>query len=230
MYLYWAVTAVIHGSYLTAVVAFGPAAFVVSMLVAVALVLAGRTTPRTTADTTGFTVLPDRRFTVLVLAGIIAFIPSGTLFTVLAPLGRIDLALNTGMRILGPIAAGIVTLIGIAGLIVARRRGEVGHVKLTPAMVENADILSTRLFEWDDIDDVADHATTRKAPRAVVLRLRDGREEVISMADAYLPGGAALYWLVRHYWRHPQDRTELADGRAAQRLREGRFDTGDPVR
>ncbi|HEX2212518.1 MAG TPA: hypothetical protein VHH12_03485 [Mycobacterium sp.] len=206
--------------------ALGPVVFIVMMLVAVPLVLAGRTNPRTTTDATGFTVLPDRRFTVLMLAGIVAFIPSGILFTVLAPLGRIDLALNTGMRILGPIAAALVTFIGIAGLMSAQRRGSVGHVKLTPAMVENADILSTRMLEWDDIDDVANHATTRKAPRAVVLRLRDGREEIISMADVYLPGGAPLYWLIRHYWRHPEDRAELADNRVVQRLRDGRFDQG----
>ncbi|MEZ0342459.1 hypothetical protein ACAG25_21060 [Mycobacterium sp. pV006] len=204
--------------------AIGPVVFIVSMGVAVAMVRAGRMPPRTTADATGFWVAPDRRFTITVFIGIVAFIPSGVLFTFLVPLGWIDLPLNAGMRIFGSIAFGMVTFIGIAGLIVAGRRGEAGHVKLTPAMVENTDILSTRLFEWDDIDDVADHATTRKAHRAVVLRLRDGREEIISMADVYLPGGAALYWLVRHYWRHPEDRAELADGRVAQRLREGRFD------
>ena len=58
----------------------------------------------------------------------------------------------------------------------------------------------------------------------MVLRLRDGKEEIISVADIYVPGGVALYWLVRHYWRHPEDRTELVDTRAKERLRDGRFD------
>ncbi|MGE2832713.1 hypothetical protein [Mycobacterium sp. SMC-4] len=72
--------------------------------------------------------------------------------------------------------------------------------------MSSGDVLSTRMLEWDDIDDVADRATTRRAPRTVVLRLHDGREEIISVADVYLPGGA------------------LADNRAVQRLRDGRFD------
>ncbi|MCH9731544.1 MAG: hypothetical protein K0U84_18035, partial [Actinomycetia bacterium] len=92
--------------------------------------------------------------------------------------------------------------------------------------IENADILATRMFEWDDVVDVADHAESRKAQRAVVLRLRDGHEEIISFANIYVPRGVALYWLVRHYWRHPEDRMELADSRAAERLRDGRFDLG----
>ncbi|MFA7513234.1 MAG: hypothetical protein WCZ29_22390 [Mycolicibacterium vanbaalenii] len=44
------------------------------------------------------------------------------------------------------------------------------------------------------------------------------------MADIYVPGGAGLYWLVRHYWKHPGDREELVDGRAPKRLAEGKFD------
>lgn len=54
--------------------------------------------------------------------------------------------------------------------------------------------------------------------------MKDGHEEIISVADIYLPRGAALYWLVRHYWKHPEDRMELVDDRAAKRLRDGRFD------
>jgi hypothetical protein len=30
--------------------------------------------------------------------------------------------------------------------------------------------------------------------------------------------------MVRHYWRHADDRVELTDARALQRLDEGRFD------
>lgn len=225
-YAYWGVTAAARGSYLTTVVAIGPAASVVLMIAAVGLVLSGRTSPRTTTDATGFTAWPDRRFSVLILMCMVVFIPSGALFTVLAPQGLIDLPLSTGMRTFGSLAAGVVALIGAAGLVTAWRRGGVGHVKLTPAMVENADIFSTRVFEWDDVVDVVDYAESRRAHRAVVLRLRDGREEIIGVADIYLPRGVALYWLVRHYWRHPEDRMELVDNRVGERLESRRFDLG----
>ena len=47
---------------------------------------------------------------------------------------------------------------------------------------------------------------------------------MIDGADFYVPNGVGLYWAVRHYWRHPEDRVELGDGRALQRLSEGRLD------
>jgi hypothetical protein len=57
-----------------------------------------------------------------------------------------------------------------------------------------------------------------------VLSLQDGTEEIIEGADLYVPRGAALYWMVRHYWRHSDGRAELTDGRAVDRLREERFE------
>ena len=218
------VAAATRGNYLTLAVTLGWSAFLLTFSWAIALVGTRRTTLQTTSDATGFTLWPDRRFTRIVLVGVVAALPSSILFAVFAPVGGIEFASTTLLRTALPIGAGFAAFVGIAGLITAWRRGGVGHVKLTPAMIESADILSTRACEWDDVVDGADHAETRKARRAVVLRLRDGKEEIISVADIYVPGGVALYWLVRHYWRHPEDRTELVDTRATERLRDGRFD------
>ena len=44
------------------------------------------------------------------------------------------------------------------------------------------------------------------------------------MPICYAPNGAALYWMVRHYWKHPEDRAELTDGRALERLRTEQFE------
>jgi len=57
-----------------------------------------------------------------------------------------------------------------------------------------------------------------------VLCRADGSELVLDGADFYVPKGVGLYWMVYHYWRHPEDRAELADGRALDRLRDERFD------
>ncbi|WP_264027896.1 hypothetical protein [Mycolicibacterium pyrenivorans] len=223
-YAYLGVAAATRGNYLTTAVTAGWAAFLLTFIAAMLLVALGRTTARTTSDATGFTIWPDRRFTLVMLIGIAAVIPSCALFTVFAPFGAIEFANARMSQTLWPVATGFLVFIGIGGLITAWRRGGIGHVKLTPALIENADILKIRVFEWDDVVDVADHAESRRARRAVVLRMKDGHEEIISVADIYLPRGAALYWLVRHYWKHPEDRMELVDDRAAKRLRDGRFD------
>lgn len=223
-YAWGAVLAAARGNYLTTAIAIGAVTFLLTSMAAVLLVALGRTTARTTSDAAGFTVWPDKRFTIIMLIGMVAAIPSCVLFAVFAPLGAIEFAETRYIKYGLAGSAAVAALIGISGLITAWRRGGVGHVKLTPTMIENADILAIRTYEWNNVVDVADHAESRKARRAVVLRLRDGREEIISVADIYLPRGVGLYWLVRHYWRHPEDRMELVDERALKRLREGRFD------
>lgn len=224
-YAYWAVVGAIRGNYLTFFVAI---CYVVVLVLGfgtpMTLVALGRTAARTTSDATGFTVLPDRRFSIFILIGVVAMIPSGIVLAVFAPFGLIEFANSHVVKAGWTFAAGLVALTGISGLITTWRRGGIGHLKLAPTTVEVADILATRVFAWDDVVDVADHAESRKVRRAVVIRRKDGREEILSVADIYLPGGVALYWLVRHYWRHPEDRIELVDSRVAERLRDGRFD------
>ncbi|OCB14102.1 hypothetical protein A5717_11315 [Mycolicibacterium porcinum] len=226
LYVFLGAAAATRGNYLTMVVAFGWAVFVLAAMLALLLVGLGRTEARITSDASGFTMWPDRRFSILMVAGVVASIPSTLMFAIFAPSGAIEFANTRGLQTIGSVFAAVVVVIAVVGLIRAWGRGGVGHVKLTPGMVENADIMSTRMFEWDDVVDVTDHAKSRKVRHAVVLRLRNGREEIISSADIYLPRGAALYWMMRHYWKHPEDRMELADSRAPERLRDGRFDFG----
>lgn len=223
-YGYMGVEAATRGNLITAAVTVGWVVFLLTFSVAVLLVRLGRTTAHTTSDTTGFTVWPDRRFSVLVLVGLLAFIPSSLLFAVAAPMGVVEFANTRAAQSIWAGSAGFAAITVIVGLITAWRRGGVGHVKLTPDMIENADIISVKPVEWNTVIDVVDRAEGQKTRRAVVLKLCNGGEEIINIADIYLPRGVALYWLVRHYWKHPEDRPELVDSRAAERLREGRFD------
>lgn len=94
---------------------------------------------------------------------------------------------------------------------------------MTPAGVENTDVIRTKFYAWDDIDDVLDTPEKKRTRKAIVLALNDGSEVIIEGADLYVPRGVGLYWMVRHYWRHPEDRAELTDGRAHERLIEERF-------
>ncbi|WP_231750763.1 hypothetical protein [Mycobacterium sp. NAZ190054] len=226
LFLVWGVTAAMNGGYLTTVVTAGWAISLLCIFAGLASVVFGRTSIRTHTDAVGLAVLRDERFSSLLTAGVLAFIVGGGLFTAFAPFGHIDLPISRGKPILFPSIMGSAVLMTAAGLVTAWRRGGLGHVRLTPALIEIADVAALRSFEWTEVLDVVDHAESRRGPRTVVLRLRDGGEAVISSADVYLPGGAGLYWLVRHYWKHPEDRDELVDGRAVERLRKGEFDLG----
>jgi hypothetical protein len=128
------------------------------------------------------------------------------------------------MQIFSPALMASAVIVAISGLFTAYRRGGMGYLKLTSTGIENANVAFTKSFAWDDVVKVTDRAETKRTRKAIVLSLQDGSEEIIEGADLYVPRGAALYWMVRHYWHNPEDRPELTDGRALDRLREGRFE------
>ena len=56
--------------------------------------------------------------------------------------------------------------------------------------------------------------------------LKDAKPIVFANADRFASSfGAALYWMVRHYWKRPENRAELTDGRALERLHNEQFDS-----
>ena len=167
----------------------------------------------------------DRRFSALVLVSLLLATLSMLAIAVAVPMGAFDIPMSAGMRTFSPLVAGFGALVGLAGLLTGWRRGGVGYVGLSPDGVDIANIVNTKSVDWDDIAQVTDTAQEAMTRKAVVLQLQDGSEKVIDGADLYVPGGATLYWMVRHYWLHPEDRTELGDGRALQRMSDGRFAT-----
>lgn len=222
--LYWGAAAAIRGHYLTTVVILGWMSLPVGLAVAMTLASFGRVSLRATYDSTGTTVLPDRLFGILFFAGLVALIPSGILFVIFTPRGEIDIPMSRGMQIFSPALMGFAVIVAISGLLTAYRRGGMGYLKLTATGIDNANVAFTRSVDWDDVVNVSDSAETKRTRKAIVLSLQDGTEEIIEGADLYVPRGAALYRMVRHYWRHPDGRAELTDGRAVDRLREERFE------
>lgn len=217
----------LRGNYLTTGLICGFITFPVLMMAALLLAAAGKTKARTSSDATGFTVWPDKRFTMLYLTGLAVIVPSTLLLAFFIPRGAIDVPMTRGLQIFSPplfLAAAVCALIGLISWV---RRGGVGYIRLSPAMVEIADVVRTRAVEWDDIVGIKDHSETKdgkRAGRSVVLSLRDGSEKVVGGLNLYVPRGVAVYWLVRHYWLHPEDRMELVDSRVDERFRDGRFD------
>lgn len=219
--------AVLRGSYLTAVVWF--ATFGTPFLLGYAFLAAARggTQQRLTSDPSGLTFRPDKRLAMSYFLVMAVLVPAASLFAFLLSRGKLDLTTTPSMQILMPPAFWAVALLTAYALVTGARRRGIGYLKFTPAMIEIANVVKTRVLEWDDVVDVRDIAVAEKANRggkAVVLCLRDGTEEVVGGLHFYVPGGVGLYWLVRHYWKHPEDRDELVDGRAPQRLAAGRFD------
>lgn len=219
----------LRGNYLTTVLVFGFVAFPILLMAVLFLAATGKTRTRTTSDATGFTVWPDKRFGALYFIGLAVLAPSAILLAIFVPRGAIDIPMSRGLQVFSPALFVAAAVIAIFALVVGWRRAGVGYLKFTPATVEIADVLKTQAVEWNDVVDVKDHSESKdekNAGRSVVLCLRDGSEKVIGGLTLYVPTGVPLYWMVRHYWRHPEDRAELADARAAERFRDGEFDLG----
>lgn len=217
--------ALIRGSYLTALVMCGLGASFVLVVVALQFVRRGRIALRAEHDSTGTVLLPDRRFSALVAVSLVLATLSMLTIAVAVPMGAFDIPMSAGMRIASTFVAGFGALVGLAGLLTGWRRGGVGYVGLSPDGVDIANIVYTESVDWDDIAQVTDTTHGKKTRKAVVLQLQDGDEKVIDGADFYVPGGATLYWMVRHYWLHAEDRAELGDSRALERMSDGRFAT-----
>lgn len=110
----------------------------------------------------------------------------------------------------------VICLIGVYALIVRGRF----YLRLTSTGLESADILHTRSASWDDITAIADTAVQKHRYHPISFFVKDTQRPIeVNNASGYATNGAALYWMVRHYWLHPENRGELADGRALERLR-----------
>jgi hypothetical protein len=114
-------------------------------------------------------------------------------------------------------------VLSVGGLIALLRTREPGYLRFGVDGIEHADMFRTRSARWEDIVDVTDKANKR-ARNPIVFVVKGAKPIVVSNADRYGDSGAALYWMTRHYWQHPENRNELVDGRAFDRLRREQFD------
>ncbi|TQK30364.1 hypothetical protein [Arthrobacter sp. SLBN-53] len=113
-----------------------------------------------------------------------------------------------------------VLLLSLYGTVAVASRGHKTFLRLSADRVEYADVRRTRAVPWDRIEDIVDIAPRVRAHHPAVLRSKGSDDRlVIHHLDGYVPHGATLYWMIRHYWLHPEDRHELEDGTALERLR-----------
>jgi len=222
----YGVWALVRGYYLTAATVVGFAAWPLIMVGSLLLVLAGRTSMRATSAAAGTTLRPGRELVAAMGVGLASFIPAGISYLVFVPRGQVLVPLTQGWRFLSLAAMGLAVVLAVSTVISFWRRRDVGagSVTLTSTGVDVATAVQTESAVWDDVVDIKDGTEGKKTRTAIVLCRADGSELVLDGADFYVPKGVGLYWMVYHYWRHPEDRAELADGRALDRLRDERFD------
>ncbi|GAA1480977.1 hypothetical protein GCM10009624_14170 [Gordonia sinesedis] len=83
-------------------------------------------------------------------------------------------------------------------------------------------------IHWGEIREIADKTPSGRSENGqpIVVHRIDAQPYVFDKAGGFTPNGAALYWMLRYYWLHPERRGELADGRALSRYLVGDFPTG----
>jgi hypothetical protein len=104
---------------------------------------------------------------------------------------------------------------------------DIGRLTISPAGIEYVESRGVTTMRWDDLADIDDKAPTGKAFRPIVFIGKDASTTVIYNSALYGVNSAALYWMLRSYWRTPAARAELADGRALDRLHQQLFDPAD---
>jgi len=156
---------------------------------------------------------------------VVGAIVSGIVFVCYVPSGRLAIGIGGARQIYYPIiVAGLVCWFSY--LLLRGRSSGWGYLKLSPEGFEVTNsVTTTTSGAWDDVVDVVDQApkgTSAYCPAVMVMG--EGPPQVIKSVDGYGPYGSAIYWAIRHYWLHPENRGELTNGRAIERLEAQEFE------
>lgn len=220
----WAAIFAKRSDGLTAAVLAGFAIVALAFAGAVTLPQFGLVNARAVYDSRGTKLQVDRVVILLFTVALLAAVPSGVLFVIFVPRGDVGIPMTHGERIFTPYLIGLGVLCAAAGLIAMVTRGGPGYLRLTPQGFEIIGILFTRKGRWQDVTNITDEAPDKRMPFAISIVMRNDATRVIQGATSYTPYGRGLYWMIRHYWLHPENRAELTDGRALERLRNERFE------
>jgi hypothetical protein len=216
--LAWAFRYSARAEYLSAVVALGFAVFTLGLVAMMATVASRKVTPRVTCDEAGIMVRPDRRVDGLLMASTIGAFLAMAVYAVFAPLDVLDIRVPRGDQRYFVISCAAGVLVSICSLrqIIAHRG--TSYLRMTADRLETGNTMSTVERGWDEVTDIADRPRNGRKPSGTTyITSHDGRTRVLP-SDWYTPGGHGLRELVRFYWQHPEDREELIDGRAVERL------------
>ena len=206
-----------HTHWLAATITAAAAVGFVVCAVAATLMLAGRGSLRASFGSAGTTFLPTpvTKWTALVAASLIV---GPVLYMTYGSRVTDDLPALAGKdygRLLVMVIAGAVLLIVITRRSLSGRRP---MLTISADGIEFDDLATRFTIDWDDITDIVGHIPKRRYFRPVVFERTCGTLLAVNNASSYVPGGRALFWLIRFYWLHPTHRSELATGAAIDRL------------
>jgi hypothetical protein len=102
------------------------------------------------------------------------------------------------------------------------RQGGISFLWLTPEGFRFATVTSTQDGRWDDVTEITDKLPIPDGSfwDPMVLMMKDGSHCALDSPGTYTPRGTALIELVRYYWQHSEQRNDLTNGRAVQRLQD----------
>jgi hypothetical protein len=173
----------------------------------------------------GMVLLPSRTLDVIARFATVVMAVSGVVGLVVWWRGGAEMA-ELSARQHGRWALASLLLAGVGLSACPRwftRLGPLGSLRLSPAGVEYKQGWSTVRLAWQDIAEIIDeYPSKRKMPCPITFRLQAGGLKVF-VPGAFARDPAQIYWMIQHYWRHPDRRTELSDGQAMQRLRRSDF-------
>ncbi|HEY9267043.1 MAG TPA: hypothetical protein VIQ11_20810 [Mycobacterium sp.] len=220
----WTITTVSRGGYLTALVTAAGAVSVAAFTLWILRMKLGELTVRVTSAPEGTTVRPDRLGDLLLRTSMSSGVSAMAVFAVLEPIGLLDIPIPHSARYYIPFMSAVGALSGAPVVIRAFARGSMSYLRLTRKGFEFAEGRHPERGRWDSVQDIADRAPERPAPKgpSIVMVMRDGATPTIAVG-AYSPEGSAVRRMVQFYWKHPDHRDELMDGRAVQRLRDDDF-------
>jgi hypothetical protein len=207
-----------RGEYLSAVVALGFAFFTLGLVLMLAIVASRKVKPRVRREDGGIMLRPDRRVDNLLMASTFGAFLGMACYAAFAPLDMIAIRVPRNDVRYFVFACAAATLVGVFSLVQIIRRRGTSYVRMTLDGFELGNTVNSAEGHWDEVRDVGDRAQRARRPSGTTyITTADGRTRVLP-TDWYTPGGLALRELVRFYWKHPEDREELTDGRAVQRL------------
>lgn len=170
-------------------------------------------------DTTGTRLRPDRRIEnnlrrLIVTAGI-----STWLMFLAWVFGVLYLPLGNARHVF-PLCAGAAAAVLTWCWVKLVRQGSLSYLVLTPQGFEFSTLREPKTGKWDEVENVADKLPDEERFwNPMVVTMAGGETLLMEAPGTYTPKGTALVELVRFYWQRPEQRDELTDGRAVERLR-----------
>ncbi|MEV0671539.1 hypothetical protein [Mycobacterium sp. NPDC050441] len=222
----WAVIWFTRGSYLTAALCLGASLLLFSLLFHHAYPLSGAAHPRCEYGPEGTQVRPQRYADLIFSIGLLMGVLSAGAFLIFAQFDMVDFIPSSTNRLILPAGCIFYVIYGAPVLYRMFKYQDGKHLRLDPHGFEvwDGQWNSFARGTWDDVEQILDHPLKGKTSFTdlIVFILPKGRSAKLGSGTITADSHALREW-ARFYWQHPDYRTELTDGRALQRLEDGKF-------